>query len=368
MRACRRVIVPALVAVTGAGTVRGQAIRTTLLDAGSRQPIAGAFVLVVGDAGREVARTLTDESGRVSLDVPAGHYRFVVLRIGLARWSSPPFTLTPTDTVTAPLRPPAAPVRLSAITVHAERRRRPQAEAGVAVTTLWEEARKALEATEWTITHPVYRFRSRRYVRTELAGEGPVTEERRVVSDFAAWPFASIAPESLAAKGYAQPDSEHGTTYYGLDLPVLLSPTFLDSHCFRVVPGRDVDDSLVGLGFEPIQRRRRVDVAGVLWLDLRSAALQEIRFHYTNLGAWTASGAVGRVIFDRLPNGAWVIRRWSIRMPMPRIGRRSALVDGQFRVGPIDTVGLAGYREEGGWVAAVLSAAGVLLVSYPEPP
>jgi Carboxypeptidase regulatory-like domain len=369
----RSVAVLVLAAVVGAGAApaaRAQAIRSTLRAAGTHRPVVGAFVIVADSAGREVSRTLTDQTGRVRLDVPPGRYRFIVLRIGMARWASPPFSLASTDTITAPLDAPETPVSLSAIVVHAERRCRTRPDEGTAAATLWEEASKALEATQWTIAHPVYRFRSRRYVRTfGPTGDGPLTDERRVVSEFASWPFVSLAPESLAARGYAQPDSQHIMTYYGLDLPVLLSTTFLERHCFRVERGRGhAADSLVGLAFEPTGRRDQVDVAGVLWLDRGSAALEEVEFHYTHLGPWAGHGAVGRVVFQRLPNGAWVIRRWSIRMPLPRIGRRSVFIDGRLTTGPLDTLGLAGYREEGGWVAAVLSATGDAVVRYPDEP
>jgi hypothetical protein len=348
----------------GARPVAAQAIRATLVAAGSREPVPGAFVVVTDARGREVARTLTDETGRVVLDLASGTYRLVVLRIGLARWRSPEITLAAGDTLTAPIEAPQAAVLLSEIAVQADRRCRLEPEEGSAGATLWEEARKALEATEWTIAHPVYRFQARRYVRTlDVAGER-TAEERREITGYSPWPFTSLPAESLAAGGYAQADSQGVMTYYGPDLPVLLSESFLGRHCFRVQRApENLHDSLVGLGFEPVGGRH-VDIAGVLWLDQRTAELRELEFRYTNLGRWVGRGANGRVVFDRLPNGAWVIRRWSIRMPIAHIGPTSLATGGS----PRDTIGIAGYREEGGWVTLVLTASGHTVAVYPDEP
>lgn len=72
--------------------------------------------------------------------------------------------------------------------------------------------------------------------------------------------------------------------------------------------------------------------------------------------------------FQRLPNGAWVIRRWSIRMPIPLVRSRQRFEAGTLVQGPVDTLGVGGYREEGGWVAVVLSASGAVVATYPDEP
>ena len=360
----------ALLLTCGPGLLGAQAIRTTLLGEGTGRPVAGAFVILMDTVGREIGRTLTDETGHVRLDAPPGAYRLFVLRIGMARWTGQPFTLAAGDTITTPIEAPEIPVMLSEIVVHAERRCRVRPEEGSAAAALWEEARKALEATEWTITHPVYRFQAGRYARTfGPTGNRPLSDERRNLSGSLTWPFASLAPESLVAHGFAQPDSEGVMTYYGPDLPVLLSGVFLERHCFRVARARGAAaDSLLGLAFEPVGGRRAVDVSGVLWLERRSAALDALEFRYTSLGRWAGGGAGGRVAFQRLPNGAWVIRRWHIRMPIPLVGKRLRSAAGGLVLGSIDTLGVAGYREEGGWIALILSAEGRIVANFPDEP
>lgn len=205
----------AALCVAGAAPLAGQggAIRADLLGAGTRQRIAGALVLLTDTTGRELRRTWTDVTGRVAFDVPPGTYRLRVLRIGLVRWHTDPFVLGPGDTLTAPLLPPETPILLAPLTVRAERRCRLRPEEGSAAT-LWEESRKALEATEWTIAHRMCRFQTVSYMRRYAPAGGDPTEEQRTIgTGLSAWPFASIAPESLSKRGFVQTDST-GVVHY----------------------------------------------------------------------------------------------------------------------------------------------------------
>lgn len=351
--------------------VGGQAIRTTLSGVGTGQPVAGALVLLTDSLGREVGRLLTDLSGRVSFNPRPGSYRLRVLRIGYARWETPVFRLDPGDTLRTPLAAPETPVVLSGLTVQAERRCRVRPEEGSATAALWEEASKALEATDLTVRQRLYRFQTvsytRRYARI---GEPPTDESRRVGTGNSSWPFSSLPAESLAARGYLQADAQGTVRYYGPDLEVLFSDAFLTTHCFRVQPPRDsTRDAPVGLGFEPVEHRHLTDIAGVLWLDPRSAELRDLEFRYTDLGGWAGNHAGGKITFSRLPSGGWVIREWYIRAPVPMVRRRmGSVANGLQPLATVDTVGIAGYEEEGAWVTKVLTARGAPVVSYPNPP
>lgn len=170
-------------------------------------------------------------------------------------------------------------------------------------------------------------------------------------------PFASIPAERLSAGGYVQTTPE-GMFYYSPDAEVLLSDAFLDDHCFRTVDGRGDDAGLIGLAFEPIRGREVPEVRGVLWLDRHSAELRFLEYNYTGLPLpWSVptDDLGGRVEFERLPSGTWIVRRWWIRMPMlqttgGRLDNRAAA--GAF---PPRTTVLAGLREEGGEVAEVVT-------------
>jgi hypothetical protein len=63
------------------------------------------------------------------------------------------------------------------------------------------------------------------------------------------------------------------------------------------------------------------DISGSLWLDATTLALETLVFRYEGLAHGIESDLVGgRIEFQRLPNGAWIIPEWFIRMP--RIGMR----------------------------------------------
>jgi Carboxypeptidase regulatory-like domain len=376
IRAGRRsrltVVLTVVVGLAGsAAVVEAQAIRTTLRGAHLGQPVAGALVLLTDSLGRELGRVLTDESGRVRFDPGPGSYRLRVLRIGLTRWETPMFRLAVGDTLRTALSAPETPVVLSGLTVEAERRCRVRPAEGSAAATLWEEARKALEATALTVQERLYRFQTVSYTRHyEHIGDVPTDDDRVVGTGNSSWPFASLPPESLAARGYLQADAQGVVRYYGPDLEVLFSDPFLSTHCFRVRAPEDTGGgALVGLGFEPVMDRRLTDIAGVLWLDPRSAELRDLEFYYTNLGRWAGSQAGGSITFARLPSGAWVIRKWYIRAPVPLVRRRVTGAEGGVRpLATVDTVGIAGFQEEGAWVTTVLTARGSRIATYGEHP
>ena len=84
-----------------------------------------------------------------------------------------------------------------------------------------------------------------------------------------------------------------------------------------MVPSKDGERGLVGLAFEPTGEGKRVDLEGTLWLDEETAELSRLDFDYTGLPpSMGRVEAGGRVEFDRLPTGEWIVPRWSIRMPV----------------------------------------------------
>ncbi len=90
------------------------------------------------------------------------------------------------------------------------------------------------------------------------------------------------------------------------------------------------------------------DITGVLWLDRATAELRYLEYRYTKLAGWVPATAVGgRIDFQRLPNGAFVIHAWWIRAPIPELRRT-----------PGREPRLFGFKERGGRVTAVLTADG----------
>jgi hypothetical protein len=122
--------------------------------------------------------------------------------------------------------------------------------------------------------------------------------------------------------------------YYGPDAEVVLSDPFLDRHCFWIETDAPDDEPWIGLGFRPRERREVTDIRGVLWLDRGTAELRVLEYRYTPLPRRVPARHVGgRLEFERLPSGAWIIDRWWIRTPgergrarIPRIEEAGAVV------------------------------------------
>lgn len=71
--------------------------------------------------------------------------------------------------------------------------------------------------------------------------------------------------------------------FHAPDAAVLLSDTFLDTHCFRLQSAHRAHVGMVGLAFEPVRGTRTPDVHGVLWMDAESAELRLLEYGYGDL-------------------------------------------------------------------------------------
>lgn len=325
-----------------AQTIDGRVV----VGAGAGSPVAGVIVVLRDSTRHAVTRDATDAQGSFFLTAPApGTYSLRVLRIGFAPFDVPPRVLRGRgDTLTIHL--PDAGMLLSAITVTATDRCQRNPETGSTAATLWSEAEKAVDLTELTIEHRLYRFQTAQYVSTLDTTLHETAREEEQVLGVSDWPFESIPAETLATYGYVRKG-----WYQGPDLAVLFSSSFLSLHCLRAeLPGPGQDPGLVGVGFEPVLDRTVSDIGGVLWMDRQTLELKNLEFHYTGLRKLDDKHAGGEIDFRRLPSGAWVIQRWWIRAPMALLR------------GTADTIGVGGYRETGATVTGIMTASGHALI------
>lgn len=330
-----------------------QVVRGHLIGATSGYPIAGGLVLLADTSGHELARTATAADGGFLLNAAAsGTYLLRALRIGYRSWTSPRFTLAATETRDYRIAMPEIPVQLAAVQVEGASRCRIRPEGGAATAVLWEEAKKALSVTDLTLRQRLFRFRTEKFDRM-LSPDLLVTSEQRAASvGVSDWPVRSLPAESLARAGYVEDDGHDTLTYYAPDITVLFSDAFLDRHCFWIRDSHRV--AQVGLAFEPARGTTLPDIEGVLWLDRQTAELRSLEYWYTNLASWVPrKRAGGRLDFERLPTGAWIVRKWWIRAPVAQIA-----VPGRI-------YSLYGFKDHGGEVIEVLTADGPPVVPRP---
>lgn len=344
-RAVPFVAVAALAAAIASTPAPAQELEGRVVDEGAGTPVQGAMTALVDSAGAQVASTLTGPEGAYSLEAPApGRYRLRVERIGYRTWTSDAIELRTGRSRSFRAAVPPEAVELEGLEVAAERRCRVDPARGSRAAVLWEEARKALTAAETARDEARVRFELRRWHRI-VGPDGRVREETSEEgAGLSLRPFRSPPADELAREGYVREAGE-GRVWFAPDARALLSEEFRRDHCLSVreAGGRD---GWIGLSFRPVEGREAPDVSGVLWLDRTTFELRRMDFGYANVDLPPDVRDVGgRIEFQRLPSGLWIVREWRIRMP--RIGRD------QYH----DRVA-AGHEIEGGEVVAATTDGG----------
>jgi hypothetical protein len=224
-------------------------------------------------------------------------------------------------------------------------------EAGASMAILWEEIREALAAVAWTSRGSGYWYELSLFEREVTTGgkrAGPDSVWQQV--GYHQVPFRSAPALELMVNGYIVVEDD-GWIYRAPDADVLLSDIFLRTHCFETRAAK----GLVGLAFIPARGRELPDVKGTLWVDPDNAELRYLEFTYTRIpDRLNAPRAGGRVEFMRVPNGAWIVRDWVIRMPVAQV------VPGAYSTAAPRVVG---YREAGGSAMQIKTQGGTVVYS-----
>lgn len=343
------------------GGADAQVVRGIVVDAASGRAVPGAVIVLLDSAGRRLVGVFAGDDGRYALRAAApGRFRIRAERIGFRSDAGREVTLGAGETIDLPLVTRPVPVTLSAVTVTA-RAACVAAADGEAVSEVWEEARKALYATEITHQQELFSARVSRFERMLDARTGRVTSHQTSErSGVTRNPFTSLGADQLSADGYVQRSGSE-VVYYAPDAAVLLSNEFLRDHCFQLRRGARGREGLIGLAFEPVRGRRKPDITGTLWIDRRTAELRDLEYRYTELadlpGSVRRDEFGGSVVFRRMPTGAWIVERWVIRMPILGEGafggRNAPPIPGTPASG--DRLALVAIREEGGEVIETLA-------------
>jgi hypothetical protein len=229
----------------------------------------------------------------------------------------PAFEIGAGESRTLPVVLRGAAIVLSAIKVQGKNVCRVRQDSGQAVARLWEEARKAITATQLSPAGARQTVKWTKYDRnTDITGSLVLTNSTNTYSASAVKAFVALPPDSLAKVGFMSED-DNGTVYRAPDAEALLSDAFASLHCFREEPPAKDKGDWLGIGFRPAKDRAGiVDIEGTLWLDRTSSELRQLEFRFTNLPEdYAHVRAGGSVEFLRLSTGSWLVSRWQLRMP-----------------------------------------------------
>lgn len=311
-----------LALVVAAGALPAQVVRGVVSERTSGAGLAGVVVelQVAGSAAdARVASVLTDAAGSYALRAPvAGRYLVTAKRIGVRGFVSAAFALADGETRSLPIVLDAVLYKLPEVVVSASAICAADPGDDRRVAALWEEARTALVAVRLSLRDRLFTAQVTRYARElDPASMRTLSETRSETRGVVASPFLSLPAESLSTAGYWRVQPDGAAIYYGPDADVLLSGAFLRDHCFRAVRGTGERRESIGLAFTPVSGRPVPDIAGTVWLDARTFELQLVDFRYDRVREGVDPAALGgEVHFARLPSGAWIVRRWFIRMPV----------------------------------------------------
>ena len=316
-----RTLLGAALLALGATSTAAQTIRGMVIDSLTGLPVRDALVTLVGDDGVTHARSLSLDSGTFAMTAPSsGRYTIRTKRIGYRSVRSAPFDIAEGEVRRHDVLAPTMRVKLPSVTVIANRHCVVRPGDGAPAFQLWEEIRTALYQTTIAQRGELYQTHARRWVRElDTLARFVNSDSSWYISGMAQAPFVSVPAEHLDRVGFIERKASNTWYYYAPDAEVLLSEVFLRGYCFRVVEG---EDGLIGLGFEPAKKRRVSGIAGTLWLDAETAELRHLEFRYTKL-PWNvpAHRVGGRVEFEQLASGLWIVRRWYVRAPRMGIER-----------------------------------------------
>lgn len=326
-----------------------QTLRGVVVDQLDR-PLAGVVLQLTDTTTRVVVRTLSNERGEFRLTAPsAGQYRIRSARVGYRPFSTDLIALAAGAEVTRRVALTSNPVVLDAVTSTVRTSCRLLGLDSTAATFLaWEQVRAALLATDVTAETRQFSTTTLSYDRTQNLEGNLVRQAGRVSTAAVTQPWHSVAADSLRKVGYAVMESDSTRVFHGPDVRVLASDTFLEDHCFQLVPSDD--PQRIGIAFQPTPQRRNLpEIQGTVWLDRGTSELRDMEWQYMNIAKNIDDTATGGVMqFARLRTGAWVISRWHIRMPLVVMS------------GPTqrETVSFRGVKIVGGEVVSASSSGG----------
>ena len=314
MRAAMAVLTAVLIPCTA----RGQVIRGIVTERVSGARVPGV-VVSVGLAGDTALRHgLTNQRGEYAIVLAGpGTYALSAKRIGVERFEAPVFEVRAGETKRLDVALARFDYRLPTVRVAANNLCIPKQNQLRTIVALWDEVRTALIAAEVSQEQHLIHGWLTVYNRSLEPQSLRILQDQRSVSQgLFDRPIRSISGDSLVKAGFWRAQDSDTLAFYGPDANALLSDAFQSDHCFELVSGNGLNKGMHGLQFRPRRNRPKGGIDGTIWIDAGTFELRSVEFRYTNLITIPRNSNLGgEVHFLRHESGAWVARRWFIRMP-----------------------------------------------------
>ena len=319
-----------------------QDVRVEVVDASTGKPIVGANVSLLDSAGTQpLYGAFSDQSGRTDLRGPGrGPFRVRTDKAGYDTWNS--VQLHSSDRPVLVRAGMAVTRNPSPIVARTETACQQLTAAGTPAGDLWTEMKKALTASAMTEAQGLVPLDVDLYERALNRDLAVVSERAEQRTRIPRRPATGISWEQMDSTRRGEASTSE--VFRAPDAALMLSERFVNSHCFSAIRGYGPETGLSGLEFRPSRVGGLPELAGVLWLDPKGNALRAVNFDYVNLPIpLRIARTTGRVEFQQLPGGQWIVPRWYIRMP--RVVRVTSAGVGSPSV---TRDSLAGFQEVGG--------------------
>ena len=305
-----------------APSLRAQVVRGVITERVSGARVSGVVVSVasVTDSTRPdgIRHTLTNVRGEyaITLSEP-GAYSLSAKRVGVTRYQAPVFELHTGETKRIDIQLERFEYKLPTVRVAANDLCIPKQNQARTIIALWDEVRTVLLAAEVSQDEHLISGWLTLYNRS-LAPQSLriLQDQRSVAQGLFDRPMRSISGDSLVKAGFWRKQDDDTLAFYGPDANALLSDAFQSGHCFELVRGSGQTKGMHGLEFRPRRVRNMGGINGTIWIDAGNFELRFVEFRYTNLITVPRNPHLGgEVHFLRHETGAWLVRRWFIRMP-----------------------------------------------------
>ena len=331
-------IIPAILALA-ATRVAAQDLKIEVFEAATGKAIIGANVSLFDSAGTiPLLGGFSDQNGRIDLTAPVrGPYRVRADKVGYDSWLSVQLSIGDrTVYVRAGMIPARNPTNTI---VRNESACQQMVGPGTAIGDMWTEIKKALSASALTESQGLVPLDVDVYERVLDRNGAVISEHVDQRTKIARRPVLGISWDQIDT---TKRNEASGTDVFRApDASTLVSDQFVKSHCFAAIRGYGPETGLAGLEFKPARVGGLPELSGVLWMDPKTNSLRSVNFDYVNLPIpLRIARTNGRLEFEQLPSGQWIVPHWYIRMP------RLAHVTAADRSSSHDD--LIGYQEVGG--------------------
>jgi len=330
-------------AILSAGVNAGaQEFRVEVVEASTGKPIVGANVALLDSTGAiPLGGDFSDQGGRTYLRAPSrGPYRIRAEKVGFDTWMSVQLHLADRPIY---VRVGMAPTRTPPpVVLRSDMACQPLTGPGTAAGDIWVELKKALVATALTESQGLVPLDVDLYQRVLDRNLSIVSERAEQRARLSRRPVTGISWDQIDST--RRGESSNSDVYRAPDAATILSDQFVKSHCFNAIHGYGAEAGLVGLEFRPSRVSAQPELSGVLWADPKGNSLRSLNFDYVNLPIpLRIARTTGRLEFQQLPGGQWIVPRWYIRMP--RVAR---VASSDVRSPAVSRDSLVGYQEVGG--------------------